>query len=365
MSQTAASSSLGLMAVGVRVADVNLAYGPTPVLKNVNVDIKPGEFFAFLGPSGAGKTTLLRLIAGFAQADTGSVFIGTKDITRLPPWKRDVGMVFQSYALWPHMTVRRNVAFGLEERKIPKPEIHARVAKVLDLVGLGHLADRRPSQLSGGQQQRVALARTIVVQPKVLLLDEPLSNLDAKLRVQVRRELRDLQRRLGLTTVFVTHDQEEANTICDRIAVMNDGVIQQVGAPMELYQRPKNLFVANFLGTANVLDGRVVVDGASRAFDLASGIRFPIPPTATVPANPKLVFRPQDASIGSTAGGGTCVLGTTAHREFLGSVMRYAVRIGDAQIIVDAPFRCGDELHEPGQPITIRISLESALWLSS
>jgi iron(III) transport system ATP-binding protein len=365
MSQTAASRSLGLMAVGVRVANVNLAYDSTPVLKNVDVDIKPGEFFAFLGPSGSGKTTLLRLIAGFAQADTGSVFVGNKDITRLPPWKRDVGMVFQSYALWPHMTVRRNVAFGLEERKIPKAEIHARVAKVLDLVGLGHLADRRPSQLSGGQQQRVALARTIVVQPKVLLLDEPLSNLDAKLRVQVRRELRDLQQRLGLTTVFVTHDQEEANTICDRIAVMNDGVIQQVGAPMELYQRPKNLFVANFLGTANILDGRVLIEGASRAFDLAPGTRFPIPPSATVPANAKLVFRPQDASIGPRAGGGTSVPGMIAHREFLGSVARYGVRIGDAEIIVDAPFRSGDELHEPGQPITVRISLESALWLSS
>jgi len=364
MSPTAASPSLRSRAVGVRVADVNLAYDSTPVLKNVNVAIEPGEFFAFLGPSGSGKTTLLRFIAGFAQADTGSVFVGTKDITHLPPWKRDVGMVFQSYALWPHMTVRRNVAFGLEEHKVPRAEIHARVAKALELVGLGHLADRRPSQLSGGQQQRVALARTIVVQPKVLLLDEPLSNLDAKLRVQVRRELRDLQRRLGLTTVFVTHDQEEANTICDRIAVLSDGVIQQVGAPMELYQRPKNLFVANFLGTANILDGRVLIEGASRAFDLAPGLRLPIPPSATVPANAKLVFRPQDASIGSTAGGGTSVPGTTIYREFLGSIVRYKVRIGAAEIIVDAPFRTGDELHEPGQPVTVRISQESVLWLS-
>jgi iron(III) transport system ATP-binding protein len=353
------------MAAGVRVADVNLAYGPNPVLKNVNVEIEPGEFFAFLGPSGSGKTTLLRLIAGFARADTGRVFVGTKDITDLPPWKRDVGMVFQSYALWPHMSVRRNVAFGLEERKVPRAEINARVAKALDLVGLGHLADRKPSQLSGGQQQRVAVARTVVVQPRVLLLDEPLSNLDAKLRVQVRRELRELQQRLGLTTIFVTHDQEEANTICDRIAVMNDGVIQQVGAPMELYQRPQNLFVANFLGTANILDGHVMADGTSRAFDLTGGIRLPIPPSASVPANAKLVFRPQDASIGPTGAAGTPVPGTVAHREFLGSVVRYGVRIGDAEIIVDAPFRSGDELHQPGQPITVRIHLESALWLSS
>jgi iron(III) transport system ATP-binding protein len=365
MSQTVASPSLRSMAAGVRVADVNLAYGSNPVLKNVNVDIEPGEFFAFLGPSGSGKTTLLRLIAGFAQADTGSVFVGTKDITHLPPWKRDVGMVFQSYALWPHMTVRRNVAFGLEERKIPRAEINARVAKALDLVGLGHLADRKPSQLSGGQQQRVAVARTVVVQPRVLLLDEPLSNLDAKLRVQVRRELRELQQRLGLTTIFVTHDQEEANTICDRIAVMNDGVIQQVGAPMELYQRPQNLFVANFLGTANILDGHILADGTSRAFDLTGGIRLPIPPSGSVPANAKLVFRPQDASIGPTGAAGTPVPGTVAHREFLGSVVRYGVRIGDAEIIVDAPFRSGDELHQPGQPILVRIDLESALWLSS
>jgi iron(III) transport system ATP-binding protein len=365
MSQTVTSPSLRSTAAGVRVADVNLAYGSNPVLKNVNVDIEPGEFFAFLGPSGSGKTTLLRLIAGFAQADTGSVFVGSKDITHLPPWKRDVGMVFQSYALWPHMTVRRNVAFGLEERKVPRAEINARVAKALDLVGLGHLADRKPSQLSGGQQQRVAVARTVVVQPRVLLLDEPLSNLDAKLRVQVRRELRELQQRLGLTTIFVTHDQEEANTICDRIAVMNDGIIQQVGAPMELYQRPQNLFVANFLGSANILDGRVLADGTSRAFELTGGIRLPIPPSASVPADAKLVFRPQDASLGPTGAAGTSVPGTVAHREFLGSVVRYGVRIGDAEIIVDAAFRSGDELHQPGQPVLVRINPESALWLSS
>ena len=366
MNRAPISSLLRSTAAGVRVADVNLAYGSNPVLRNVNIEIQPGEFFAFLGPSGSGKTTLLRLIAGFARAQTGSVVVGNKDITHLPPWKRDVGMVFQSYALWPHMTVKRNVAFGLEERKIPRAEIHVKVAKALDLVGLGHLADRRPSQLSGGQQQRVAVARTVVVQPKVLLLDEPLSNLDAKMRVQVRRELRDLQQRLGLTTIFVTHDQEEANTICDRIAVMNDGIIQQVGSPMELYQYPKNLFVANFLGTANILDGRILVDGTSRAFELiGGGTRLPISPSATVPPDAKLVFRPQDASIGSTAGAGTSVPGVIAHREFLGSVVRYGVRIGDSEIIVDAPFRSGDELHEAGQAITVRISLESALWLAA
>ncbi len=266
-------------AVGVRVEDVNLSYGANHVLKGVNLSIEPGEFFAFLGPSGCGKTTLLRLIAGFNQADSGRVLVGGEDVSGLPPWKRDVGMVFQSYALWPHMTVRKNVAFGLEERKVPRAEIEARVTQALELVGLAALGDRRPSQLSGGQQQRVAVARTVAVQPKVLLLDEPLSNLDAKMRVQVRRELRDLQQRLGITTIFVTHDQEEANTISDRIAVMNDGVVQQVGTPMELYEKPANLFVAGFLGTANILDGTIVGQGG----DAAS--RSPGPPCRSPPAS--------------------------------------------------------------------------------
>ncbi|WP_332695075.1 ABC transporter ATP-binding protein, partial [Bosea sp. (in: a-proteobacteria)] len=275
--------SLTTPAVSVDIEGVNLSYGTNHVLKDVNLAIEPGEFFAFLGPSGCGKTTLLRLIAGFNQADTGHVRIGGKDITDLPPWKRNVGMVFQSYALWPHMTVRRNVAFGLEERGVKRAEVERRVEAALGLVGLGHLADRRPSQLSGGQQQRVAVARTVAVEPKVLLLDEPLSNLDAKMRVQVRRELRDLQQRLGLTTIFVTHDQEEANTICDRIAVMSDGVVQQVGTPMALYERPANLFVANFLGTANILEGRVKSAGAARSFEIEGGFTLPVPADRTVP----------------------------------------------------------------------------------
>ena len=362
--ETAVSSLLQTTAAGVRVVGVNLSYGPTHVLKNVNVEVRPGEFFAFLGPSGSGKTTLLRLIAGFAHADSGTVFVGNEDITHLPPWRRDVGMVFQSYALWPHMTVKRNVAFGLEERNIARADIETRVAKALDFVGLGHLADRRPSQLSGGQQQRVAVARTVVVQPKVLLLDEPLSNLDAKMRVQVRRELRDMQQRLGLTTIFVTHDQEEANTICDRIAVMNDGVIQQIGTPMELYRRPTNLFVANFLGTANILDGRILSDGSSRALELTGGIRVPIPASAEVPTNAKLVFRPQEAAIGPGAGT-TSLPGVIAHREFLGSVVRYAVRVGDREIVVDTAFRSAAALHEPGDSIAVSISVDSALWLAA
>ena len=362
MNEAVRPADLAVKAAGIRVEDVNLSYGTNHVLKDVNLDVQPGEFFAFLGPSGCGKTTLLRLIAGFNRADSGRVLIGGEDVSRLPPWKRDVGMVFQSYALWPHMSVRRNVAFGLEERRLPRREIERRAAAALDLVGLAALADRRPSQLSGGQQQRVALARTIAVEPKVLLLDEPLSNLDAKLRMQVRRELHDLQRRLGITAIFVTHDQEEANTICDRIAVMNDGVVQQVGTPVELYERPANLFVASFLGTANILDGTVVGAGAERAFAIGD-LRVPLP--AGTPEGAKMVFRPQDARIGATGAGTTAVPGTIAHREFLGSTVRYGVSIAGTEIVVDTPFHAGDPMHEVGAAVEVGVPTRAVLWLSA
>ena len=352
----------------VQIEGVDLFYGSNHVLKNVNLEIHPGEFFAFLGPSGCGKTTLLRLIAGFARAQRGRVLVSGEDISGLPPWRRDVGMVFQSYALWPHMTVRRNVAFGLEERKVPRAEIEARVAAALALVGLTELADRRPAQLSGGQQQRVALARTIVVQPKLLLLDEPLSNLDAKLRVRMRRELRDLQRRLGLTAIFVTHDQEEANTICDRIAVINDGTIQQVGRPMDLYERPANLFVAGFLGAANILQGHVEGAGDGRAFVLAGGARVAVPPGANVPPGARMVFRPQHAMIalpGETPAPGAMALeGAVTGREFHGAVLRYAVRVGADEVDVDAAFRPGQALVEVGAGVRLFVVADAVLWLA-
>jgi iron(III) transport system ATP-binding protein len=365
MNQPLRATELSTQAVDVDIRNVDLSYGANHVLKGINLHIRPGEFFAFLGPSGCGKTTLLRLIAGFNNADGGEVLVGGRDVSRLPPWKRDVGMVFQSYALWPHMTVKRNVAFGLEERKVPKAEIERRVAAALELVGLAHLGERRPSQLSGGQQQRVAVARTIAIEPKVLLLDEPLSNLDAKMRVQVRRELRDLQQRLGLTTIFVTHDQEEANTICDRIAVMNDGIVQQVGTPMELYEKPANLFVANFLGTANILPGRVLREGGGQVFDIDGGVRLPIPTHVVVPEGAKLVFRPQHASLEQEAPDGASLPGTVVHREFLGSTLRYGVRIGAAEVSIDTPFQSGEALYPVGAPVRVGLSLRSALWLAS
>ncbi len=345
-------------AVDVDIRHVDLSYGSNHVLKDVNLHIKPGEFFAFLGPSGCGKTTLLRLIAGFNVADRGEVLIGAQDVSRLAPWQRDVGMVFQSYALWPHMNVAQNVAFGLEERKIPRQEITKRVMAALDLVGLTHLADRKPSQLSGGQQQRVAVARTIVIEPKVLLLDEPLSNLDAKMRVQVRHELRDLQQRLNLTTVFVTHDQEEANAICDRIAIMNDGMIQQVGTPMELYEKPCNLFVATFLGSANVLKGRV--EGGD--FVLEAGGRLPLREHLAA-AQQHLVMRPQFITLNPAQDAG--LQGQIEHMEFLGASLRYGVRVSDRIISVDAPFEPGQRVYAAGERVGLTLPLEKAIWLEA
>ncbi|CAO3437136.1 ABC transporter ATP-binding protein [Azospirillum endophyticum] len=357
--------------VGVDIEGVNLSYGSNHVLKDVDLAIRPGEFFAFLGPSGCGKTTLLRLIAGFNTAQRGEVRIGGRDISTLPPHRRDVGMVFQSYALWPHMTVRRNVAFGLEERRVPRAEIERRVDAALDLVGLKHLADRRPSQLSGGQQQRVALARTVVIEPKILLLDEPLSNLDAKLRVQMRQELLSLQRKLGLTTIFVTHDQEEANTICDRIAVMEDGRVQQVGTPQDLYDHPANLFVAGFLGTANVLDGAVRDDGTGGRAFVGTGFTPVALPAAEAGAGTgaggKLMFRPQNLAIRvdgqPPAPGHARLTGTVRHREFLGASIRYAVDVSGQLVQVDAPHQAGDALLSPGAPIILDLAADKARFL--
>jgi iron(III) transport system ATP-binding protein len=257
-------------------------------------------------------------------------------------------MVFQSYALWPHMSVRKNVAFGLEERKLPVDEINERVDNALDLIGLKHLAERKPATLSGGQQQRIALARTIVVEPKVLLLDEPLSNLDANLRVQMRREILELQRKLKLTTIFVTHDQEEANTTADRMAVLDQGVIQQVGEPMKLYDNPANLFVAKFLGTANILEGEIEAH--------ADGVRFRSSNGASLALNTghrqgrgSIVFRPQNVAIiepGSHEGvDHNRIAGSVSHMEFLGSVIRYGVDIGKDVVLIDHPHKQGESTY--------------------
>jgi iron(III) transport system ATP-binding protein len=263
--------------------------------------------------------------------------------------------------------VARNVAFGLEERRIHRSEISRRVNDALDLVGMSGLAGRKPSQLSGGQQQRVALARTIAIEPRILLLDEPLSNLDAKLRMQVRRELRELQQRLGLTTILVTHDQEEANTICDRVAVMNDGVIRQVGVPAEIYQHPRDPFVANFLGSANILSGRMVDAGGQRVFETEGGARLAIPTGRAVGSGDRVFFRPQDASLtatGQALPGHADIAGTIAFREFLGSSVRYSVQAGGDTLSIDVPFHSGDTLRAIGEAVTVAIPLQHVRWLN-
>ncbi|MFQ5765630.1 MAG: ABC transporter ATP-binding protein [Rhodospirillales bacterium] len=355
-------------AVGVAIENLSLAFGTTEVLKGVNLEIEPGEFFTFLGPSGSGKSTLLRAIAGFGPVPDGRILIDSDDVTRLAPWDRNVGMVFQSYALWPHMTVRKNVAFGLEERKVPATEIHGRVDAALELVGLRAFADRRPSQLSGGQQQRVALARTIVVEPRVLLLDEPLSNLDANLRIQMRREILDLQRELKLTTIFVTHDQEEANTTSDRIAVLNDGIIQQVGSPVELYDNPVNRFVAHFLGTANLLDGRVeTADGGVR-FRADDGTTIPLAGDGHAEGGAIAMFRPQSLTIreaaGAAAADGATLKGRVQHREFLGNLIRYAVAVGESVILVDDTHQAGRRAFDVGDPVALGFDVDQVRILS-
>ncbi len=239
---------------------VTKAYGETTVLHGIDLDITPGEFVALLGPSGCGKTTMLRCLAGLEQPTSGRILVGGDDVSPVPVNKRDMSVVFQAYSLFPHMTVAQNVGFGLEMRKIGKGERRTRVAEALELVGLGHTADRYAHQLSGGQQQRVALARALVTRPRALLLDEPLSALDAKVRVRLRDEIKAIQVELGITTIFVTHDQEEALAVADRVAVMRDGVIEQLGAPEDLYRRPETPFVAGFIGESNRLEGMLTGD---------------------------------------------------------------------------------------------------------
>ena len=332
--------------VDVDIRNVALSFGTTQVLRDITVRIEPGEFFALLGPSGSGKSTLLRLIAGFNQHSHGSVLVGGKDVTGTPPWKRDVGMVFQNYALWPHMTVERNVAFGLEERRLPREEIRRKVAAALELVGLSDFGHRRPGQLSGGQQQRVAIARTLAIEPKVLLLDEPLSNLDAKLRVQTRQELVKLQRRLGLTTIFVTHDQEEALTTCHRIAVMDQGVIQQVGSPMALFDHPVNRFVAQFVGSVNLFAGRFRREGGRLRFASERIGEVDLPPGLEPPAEGSdLAFRPHAVRLEGDgrglAEGAMRLEGAVEGAEFLGEFLRYEIRVGGAVVTADVPHERG------------------------
>ena len=346
--------------VSVECRNIRLSYGKTEVLKDINILVEPGEFFALLGPSGSGKSTLLRLIAGFNQQNSGQLFVDGKDISNVPPHKRNIGMVFQSYALWPHMTVWDNVAFGLVERRVRSAEIKTRVGAALDLVGLSQYAKRRPNELSGGQQQRVALARTIVIEPQVLLLDEPLSNLDKNLRVQMRQELLSLQRRLGITTIFVTHDQEEAMTTADRMAVMDLGVVQQVGIPSNLFDFPCNRFVANFVGTMNVLEGDVKERSSKHITLSVSGVGdLTLPLQGDAPSSKRIAasFRPHTVQMESGGGRGDArfiwLPGIVERKEFLGEFTRYEVRVGEQRVTADQSHYAGLSQYAPGAAVSV------------
>ncbi|RMH49067.1 MAG: ABC transporter ATP-binding protein, partial [Alphaproteobacteria bacterium] len=308
-------------------------YGDFHATRDVSLTVEEGEFVVLLGPSGCGKTTTLRMVAGFVEPTAGRVFIGGQDITGLPPWKRNTGLVFQSYALFPHMTVGQNVAFGLEMRRVGRAECAERVAEALRLVRLEHLADRLPRQLSGGQQQRVALARALVFRPDILLLDEPLSNLDAKLREEVRVEIRGLQRELGITTVMVTHDQEEALTIADRLVVMNEGRVQQIGDQRALYERPRNRFVAGFVGRGSFLDGVIEAPGRFRS---AGGLAIACAGGSPGPA--VLGLRPERVRVGDS-GGKNAFPARVEFVSYLGGLIELHCRLSPRDRLIGRPRR--------------------------
>lgn len=309
------------------IKDAVKEYGEKTVIKSVNLEIQDGEFFTLLGPSGCGKTTLLRMIAGFNSIEGGEFYFNDTLINNMDPSKRNIGMVFQNYAVFPNMTVRGNIEFGLKERKVPKNEMDERVEKILDIMKIREYADRKPQNLSGGQQQRVALARAIVIEPDVLLMDEPLSNLDAKLRVELREEIRRIQKEIGITTVYVTHDQEEAMAVSDRIAVMKDGVIQQCDMPRKIYHKPNNMFVASFIGTNNVINGNYNKDLKETVID--SGEKFAYDLGNVPSQRVKLSIRPEDLRLDPNGD----IEVKINDEVFLGSTMHYNVELKDKTIL--------------------------------
>jgi putative spermidine/putrescine transport system ATP-binding protein len=312
----------------VTLESVSKKYGEHFAVKDFSLRIADGEFLVLLGPSGCGKTTTLRMIAGFVEPNSGLIRFGERNVTRLPPYHRNTGLVFQGYALFPHLSVFENVAFGLRMRKLDSMTIVARVEEALRLVRLEGFVGRMPHQLSGGQQQRVALARALVIQPDILLLDEPLSNLDAKLREEVRVEIRQLQRRLGLTTVMVTHDQAEALSVADRLVIMQGGEIQQIGTQRALYNAPHNRFVADFVGRTNFFAGSIV--GPDR-FRTESGLEIRI--VGALAGGGSLALRPEKVRIGPSSEGVNSFAGVVEFASYLGATTEYVVRLGSGEIV--------------------------------
>lgn len=344
--------------------NVNKIFGSTTAVDSFNLDVERGEFISFLGPSGCGKTTTLRMIAGFEIPSSGAITINGVDLTNTPPNRRNIGMVFQSYALFPNMSVADNIGFGLKVNGKPKEEIQKRVAEMLQLIHMENFAQRYPHQMSGGQQQRVALARAIAIRPQVLLLDEPLSALDAKIRVQLRTEIRAIQQELGITTIYVTHDQEEAMSLSDRVVVMKEGHIEQIGAPFEIYNFPKTEFVASFVGTLNLLEPTVVdaQQGLLEVNDQRFYVKAPV--TAGHDGGRILVaLRPEVISLESSDPSNNSFRVQVTMINFLGSVVRIQVRLGKFLFVFDTLNNPNMALPKPGDEIKVYFPRESGLVL--
>lgn len=343
------------MSCSVTIKNGVKRFGKLAAVDGVSLDIKEGEFFTLLGPSGCGKTTLLRMIAGFYKIDEGELFFDEKMINNISANKRDIGMVFQNYAIFPHMSVSDNVAYGLKARKIKKHERNPRVLKALETVEMSALKDRMPHAMSGGQQQRVALARAFVIEPSILLMDEPLSNLDAKLRVQMRTMIKKLQSKLGITTIYVTHDQEEALAISDRIAVMKDGKLMQVGNPKEVYRKPQNLFVANFIGNSNDLIGEVlsVSDNNEGHVKLENGLEAKVVLKEVYVGKIVVSVRPEYFYFSDKGMPGKIVMTT-----FLGDFVLYEVELNDGQTVYLNEYKNTSTLKEIGESVRLRFQEE-------
>ena len=347
-----------LVNVEIKIDHAVKKYGNNTVIPDLSLDIKPGSFFTLLGPSGCGKTTLLRMIAGFNSIEGGDFYFNDKRINDLDPSKRNIGMVFQNYAIFPHMTVRKNVEFGLQNRKLPRAQITEQASKYLKMMKIEEYAERKPENLSGGQQQRVALARALCIEPEVLLMDEPLSNLDAKLRVEMRTVIKEIQNTVGITTVYVTHDQEEAMAVSDQIAVMNHGVIQQIGTPKLLYQRPRNLFVATFIGQTNVLERYIAVHNNEKCIDFG-GLLLPMSNLAdSVRAKQKVrvSVRPEEfVIVGADQPG---IDATVEYSTFLGLNTHYVIRLKSGERVEIIQESQIDDIIENGTKIRLGVKAE-------
>ena len=347
------------MSTDITIKNAVKKYGDNTIIKDLSLYIQEGEFFTLLGPSGCGKTTLLRMIAGFNTVESGDFLFGSKRVNDFNPAKRNIGMVFQNYAIFPHLTVRKNVEFGLKTRKLDHEKVKADTDEFLSLMQISEFADRLPDRLSGGQQQRVALARALVIRPDVLLMDEPLSNLDAKLRVDMRAVIKEIQNKLGITTVYVTHDQEEAMAVSDRIAVMNFGEIQQIGLPKDLYQRPKNKFVATFIGRTNLLDGELVIENNNPIVHFEGN--YPLQMNTIhqdFAYTQKIIIsiRPEDFTI--VTGGNEGLAGTINDSIFLGINTHYFVTLSTGKHVIIIQESTIDSIIPKGSQVKLAINKE-------